>query len=111
MGITPAAAFLVCVAGGTLAADAGTYRSVRAPDRTNATHRVVSRLHVRKVMSGQRSGRSAWYSPNGPRGSSRAAPAILKPPGMSVVNRRYLDDINATTLRGALRYTPGVIAR
>ena len=108
--ITAAAALLVCFACGTLAADAETHRSAPAPGWTNATHRSVSRLPMRRVLSGQRFARAAWYSPNRPRGLSRATP-ILKPPGVTVLTRQVLDDMNATTLRDALRYVPGATVR
>ena len=108
--ITAAAALLVCFACGTLAADAEMYRSAPAPAWTNATHRSVSRLPMRRVLSGQRFARAAWYSPNRPRGLSRATP-ILKPPGVTVLTRQVLDDMNATTLRDALRYVPGATVR
>jgi outer membrane receptor for monomeric catechols len=109
--IAAAAALLVCFACGTLAADAETNRSARAPDWTNATHLSVSRLPARRVLSGQRFARAARYSPNGPRGLSRATPPILKPRGATVLTRQVLDDMNATTLRDALRYVPGVTVR
>ena len=105
--ITAAAALLGCFACGTLAADAETNRSARAPDWTNATHRSVSRLPARRVLSGQPSARSAWYSSYGPHGLPRAE----KPPRTTVITRRVLDDMNATTLRDALRYVPGVGVR
>ena len=109
--VTAAAALLVCFANGTLAADAGTYRSAPAPGWTNATHRSVSRLPARQVLSGQRFAPAARYSPNGRRGPWRATPPIRKPPGATVITRQVLDDMNATTLRDALRYAPGVTAR
>jgi outer membrane receptor for monomeric catechols len=109
--ITAAAALLVCFACGTLAAHAETHRSAPAPGWTNAAHRSVSRLPARRVLSGQRFARAARYSPNGPRGLSRATPPILKPPGATVLTRQVLDDMNATTLRDALRYVPGVTVR
>jgi outer membrane receptor for monomeric catechols len=108
---TAAAAFLICFFRGTLGADAGTYRSVPAPSWTSATHRSVSRLPARRVLSGQRFARAAWYSPNGPRGLSRATPPILKPPGVTVLTRQVLDDMDATTLRDALRYVTGVTVK
>jgi outer membrane receptor for monomeric catechols len=109
--ITAAAALLVCFAGGTLAADAGTYRSAPAPGWTNATHRSVSRPPAGRALRGQRSARAAWYSPNGPRVLWRVAPPIPKPPGTTILNRQILDDMNATTLRDALRYAPGATVR
>jgi outer membrane receptor for monomeric catechols len=109
--VTAAAALLVCFANGTLPADAGTYRSAPAPGWTNATHRSVSRLPARQVLSGQRFAPAARYSPNGRRGPWRATPPIRKPPGATVITRQVLDDMNATTLRDALRYAPGVTAR
>jgi outer membrane receptor for monomeric catechols len=111
LGITAAAALLVCFAGGTLAADSGTYRSAPAPGWTNATHRSVSRLPARRVLSGQRSARAARYSPNGPRGLWRVTPPVPQPPGATILNRQILDDMNATTLRDALRYAPGATVR
>jgi outer membrane receptor for monomeric catechols len=107
--ITAAAALLVCFVRGTLAADAGTYRSAPAPGWTNATHRSVSRLPARRVLGGQYLARAAWYSPTGPRGPSRAT--ILKPPGVTVLTRQVLDDMDARTLRDALRYIPGATVR
>jgi outer membrane receptor for monomeric catechols len=109
--VTAAAALLVCFATGTLAADARTYRSASAPGWNNATHRSVSRLPAGEVLSGQRFARSAWYSPNGPRALSQATPPVLRPPGATVLTRQVLDDMNATTLRDALRYVPGVTVR
>jgi len=109
--ITAAAALLVCFARGALAADAGTYRSAPAPGWTNATHQSISRLPARRVLSGQRSARAARYSPNGPGGPWRVTPQILKPPGTTILNRQILDDMNATTLRDALRYAPGATVR
>jgi outer membrane receptor for monomeric catechols len=109
--ITAAAALLVCFARGALAADVGTYRSAPAPGWTNATHRSVSRSPARRVLSGQRFARAPLYSPNGPRGPWRATPPIMKPAGATVLNRQILDDMNATTLRDALRYVPGATVR
>jgi hypothetical protein len=108
---TAIAAFLGCVVCGPVGAGAGTYRSVSASGWTNATHRSVSRLPARRGLSGQRIARAPWHSPNGPRGLSRAAPPIQKAPGATVLNRHFLDDVNATTLRDALHYVPGVIGR
>jgi hypothetical protein len=105
--ITATTAFL-CLVCGTLAVDAGTYRSVSGPSWTKAAYRSASRPSARRVFNKQRP--AAWYSPHATRGPSRTTPTILKPPGMTVLNRQYLDDINATTLRD-LRYTPGVITR
>ena len=34
-----------------------------------------------------------------------------KPPGATILNRQILDDMNATTLRDALRYAPGATVR
>jgi outer membrane receptor for monomeric catechols len=102
-----AAALLICFACGMFAADAGTYRSVPGPGWTNAKHRSVNRLPARRVLSGQPSARSAWYSSYGPHGLPRAE----KPPRTTVITRRVLDDMNATTLRDALRYVPGVGVR
>jgi outer membrane receptor for monomeric catechols len=107
--ITAAAALLVCFVRGTLAADAGTYRSAPALGWTNATHRSVSRLPARRVLGGQYLARAAWYSPTGTRGPSRAT--ILKPPGVTVLTRQVLDDMDARTLRDALRYIPGATVR
>ena len=104
---TAAAAFLVCFVCGTLGADAGTYRN--APGWANATHRSVSRPTARRVLSGQRL--APWSFPNGRRGLSRPTPPIQNEPGATVLNRRFLDDVNATTFRDALRYVPGVIGR
>ncbi len=76
-----AAALLVLVAGGPLAAGTGKHRGAQAPGWT--THRSVSR--------------PAWVtSPQ---------------PGLTVLHRQFLDDINARTGRDALRYVPGVIVR
>ena len=102
-----AAALLICFACGTFAADAGTYRSVPAPGWTNATHRSVSRLPARRVVSGRPLARGAWYSPYGPYGLRRAETL----PRTTVITRQNLDDLNATTLRDALRYAPGVGVR
>jgi outer membrane receptor for monomeric catechols len=103
--VTAAAALFVCFACGTLAADAATYRSAPAPGWVNATHRSASRPSAR--LSGQRFARAPWYfTQPGPRGLSRATP-----PGATVLTRQFLDDIDARTLRDALRYVPGVIAR
>jgi hypothetical protein len=79
---TAAAALLVFVASGSLAADHGTYRGASMPGST--THRPVGRAPAR-VMSPK--------------------------PGLTVLHRQFLDDINARTGRDALRYVPGVIAR
>jgi hypothetical protein len=106
--ITAAAAFLVCLVWGTFAADAETYRNASGPGWTKAGHWSANRLPARRVLSERRP--TAWYSSYATRGSSPTMPTILKPPGMTVLNRQYLDDINATTFRD-LRYTPGVIAR
>ena len=102
-----AAALFICFACGTFAADAGTYRSVPAPGWTNATHRSISRLPARRVSSGQPFARGAWYSSYGPHGLPRAETL----PRTTVMTRRDLDDLNATTLRDALRYVPGVGVR
>jgi hypothetical protein len=80
--ITAAAALLVFVAGGALAADTGPYRGAQAAGWT--THRSVSRVPARVT------------SPH---------------PGLTVLHRQFLDDINARTIGDALRYVPGVIAR
>ena len=109
--LTAAAALLVCFASGTLAADAGTYRSAPAPGWTNAAHQPASRLPARRLLSGQRFAPRVWYSPNGRRGPWRATPPIPKPRGATVITRQVLDDMDATTLRDALRYVPGVTAR
>jgi outer membrane receptor for monomeric catechols len=126
--IIAATTLLVCIA---LAADAGTYRTAPTPGRTNATHRSVSSLYARRVPSEQRLAPAAWRSPNGRRGvafdrdsyahpkapynanrlsSSRAAQPI-QPVGATVITRQMLDDLNATTIRDALRYVPGVTVR
>ncbi|MEA2963166.1 MAG: hypothetical protein QOI46_3264 [Alphaproteobacteria bacterium] len=76
-----AAALLVLVASGALAADTGTYRGAQVPGWT--THRSVSR-----------------------------PPWVTSPqPGLTVLHRQFLDDVNARTAGDALRYVPGVIAR
>jgi outer membrane receptor for monomeric catechols len=106
-----AAALLVCFASGTLAAEAGTYRSAPAPGWSNATHRTGGRAPVRRVPSGQHLARGAWHSPNGPHGPSWATPPIQNLPGATVLSRQFLDDVDATTLRDALRYVPGVTVR
>ena len=36
---------------------------------------------------------------------------IVKPPGVTVLTRQVLDDMDATTLRDALRYVTGVTLR
>jgi outer membrane receptor protein involved in Fe transport len=78
---TAAAALLVLVAGGALAAGTAKHRGAQAPGWT--THRPVSR--------------PAWVtSPQ---------------PGLTVLHRQFLDDINARTAGDALRYVPGVIVR
>jgi outer membrane receptor for monomeric catechols len=102
-----AAALLTCFACGTFAAAAGSYRSVPAPGWTNAKHPSVSRLPARRVLSGRPFARSAWYSSYGPHGLPRAE----KLPRTTVITRRVLDDMNATALRDALRYVPGVGVR
>jgi outer membrane receptor for monomeric catechols len=106
-GTAAAATLLIYFACGAFAADAGTYRSVPAPGWTNSKHPSVSRLPARRVLSGQPSARSAWYSSYGPDGLPRAA----KLPRTTVITRQVLDDMNATTLRDALRYVPGVGVR
>ena len=82
---TVAAALLVLVADGALAAGtgkhAGTHRAAQAPGLT--THRSVS--HPAWVTSPQ--------------------------PGLTVLHRQFLDDINARTTGDALRYVPGAIVR
>ena len=83
---TAVAVILVWFASGMLSAQAGAYRGGPAPGWTNATYPSVSGAPVRT-----RSHR--------------------KLPGVTVLNRQFLDDINATTLRDALQYMPGVIAR
>ena len=108
---TAAAGLLVCFAHGTLAADAGTYRSAPVPGWTNTTHRSASRLPARRVPNGQRFAPAPWYSPNGPRGLPWARPPTQELPGATVLTRRFLDDVDATTLRDALRYVPGVTVR
>jgi hypothetical protein len=78
---TVAAALLVLVAGGALAGDTGKHRGAQVPGWT--THRSVSR--------------PAWVtSPQ---------------PGLTVLHRQFLDDVNARTAGDALRYVPGVIVR
>ena len=78
---TAAATLLVLVAGGALAAETGKHRGAQVPGWT--THRSV--------------GRPAWVtSPQ---------------PGLTVLHRQFLDDVNATTAGDALRYVPGVIVR
>jgi outer membrane receptor for monomeric catechols len=76
-----AAALLVLIAGGALAADTGKHRGAQVPGWT--THRSVSR-----------------------------PPWVTSPqPGLTVIHRQFLDDINARSTGDALRYVPGVIAR
>jgi hypothetical protein len=109
--VAAAAALFVCFADGALTADDRTYRSAPAPGWTNATHRSVSRLSARRVPSGQRFAPAAWYSPGGARGLWGATPQLLKPPGVTLLTRQVLDDMDATTLRDALRYVAGVTVR
>jgi hypothetical protein len=109
--ITVAAALLVCFARGTLAGDAGMYRNTQAPGWTNPTHQSVSRLPVRRILSDQRFARSIWYSPNDSGRPWRATPPTLKLPGATVLTRQVLDNMDATTLRDALRYVPGATVR
>ena len=106
--VTAAAALFVCFADGALTADDRMYRSAPAPGWTNATHRSVSRLSARRVPSGQRFAPAAWYSPRGLWG---APPQLLKPPGVTLLTRQVLDDMDATTLRDAPRYVAGVTVR
>jgi hypothetical protein len=78
---TAVAVVLVWFASGTLSAHAGASRGVPAPGWTNATYRSVSRVPARVTS---------------PR------------PGLTVLPRQFLDDINARTGRDALQYVPGV---
>jgi hypothetical protein len=109
--ITVAAALLVCFARGTLAADAGLYRNAPTFGWTNPPHQSISRLPARRTLSGQRFAQGVWYSPNGSARPWRATPPILKPPGATVLTRQVLDDMDATTLRDALRYVAGATVR
>jgi hypothetical protein len=78
---TAAAALLVLVAGGAVAADTGKHRG--AQGHGWSTHRSVS----------------------------RPAPVTSPQPGLTVLHRQFLDDINARSAGDALRYVPGVIVR
>jgi hypothetical protein len=79
--ISAATVLLVCFASGTLAADARMYRTVPAPSWPD------SRLHAQQ---------RAW---------------LARQPGATVVGRRTLNDLNATTPRDVLPYVPGAIVR
>jgi hypothetical protein len=76
-----AAIALCCFASGTLAADAGRYRTAPAPDWPD------SRLHAHQ---------RAW---------------LARQPGATVIGRRTLNDLNATSPRDVLPYVPGAIVR
>jgi hypothetical protein len=115
--IIAATVLLLCFAGGAFAADAGRYRT--AAGRANAEHRSASGLHARRVPSGRRVvGRGpyargkALYGVNRP---SQWWPVQPMQPfeslGATVITRQDLDALNATTLRDALRYAPGVIVK
>jgi hypothetical protein len=78
---TAAAALLVLVASGALAGDTGKHRGAQVPGWT--THRSVS----------------------------RPAGVTSPQPGLTVLHRQFLDDINARTGGDAVRYVPGVIVR
>jgi hypothetical protein len=86
IGLLRTAVAVLWFASGTLSAHAGAHRDGPAPGWTNATYRSVSRVPAR-------------------------ATSPRKLPGATILNRQFLDDINATTLRDALQYVPGVIAR
>jgi hypothetical protein len=45
------------------------------------------------------------------RRSRGATPQLLKPPGVTLLTRQVLDDMDATTLRDAPRYVAGVTVR
>jgi hypothetical protein len=78
---TAGAALLVLVAGGAVAADTGKHRGAQGHGWT--THRSVS----------------------------RPASVTSPQPGLTVLHRQFLDDINARSAGDALRYVPGVIVR
>jgi hypothetical protein len=110
-------ALLLCFASEASAADTGRYRT--AAGWTNSTHRSASGLHARRIPGGRHVVRGGPYG----RGRAlynasrplqwRPVPSMLPfdAPGATVITRQDLDALNATSLRGALRYAPGVIVK
>ena len=115
--IIAATALLLGFAGTVFAANAGSHRS--AARWTNATHRSANGLHARRVLGGRRLvRRKPSAHANAAYKANRLAPSWPAPrmlpfqsPGATVITRQDLDALNATTLRDALRYAPGVIVK
>jgi hypothetical protein len=116
--ITAATALFLCFAGGAFAADAGKHRT--AAGWANATHQSASGLHARRVPSGRRVvGRHPYAHPKAVYNANRLSPSWPVRPtqqpfdslGATVITRQDLDALNATTLRDALRYAPGVLVK
>ena len=116
--IIAATALLLCFSGDAVAADAGKYRT--AAGWNEATHRSASGLYVRRVLSGRRVvGRGPYAHPKAVYNANRLSPSWPVRPtqqpfnslGATVITRQDLDALNATTLRDALRYAPGVLIK
>jgi outer membrane receptor for monomeric catechols len=115
--IIAATALLLCCAGGVFAADAGRQRT--AAGWAHATHRSASGLHARRVPGGRRVvGRGSYVHPKAVYNANRLSPSwpvrptqLFDSPGATVIPRQDLDALNATTLRDALRYAPGVLVK
>jgi hypothetical protein len=115
--IIAATALLLGFAGTVFAANAGSYRS--APRWINATYRSAGGLRAQRILGGRRLvRRDPSAHANAAYKANRLAPAWPAPPrqpfqapGATVITRQDLDALNATTLRDALRYAPGVIVK
>jgi hypothetical protein len=112
-----ATALLLCCAGGAFAADPGQQRTVAG--WANASHRSANGLHARRAPGGRRVvGRSSYAHPKAVYNAKRLSPSWTVRPtqpfdslGATVITRQDLDALNATTLRDALRYAPGVLVK
>ena len=115
----------ICFSDGALAVDRGRSRYTPAPiqgssswsqaaDPLKAPLRATSRKQ--KAARTLAADRDPYADPASPYKANRlsspqAAQAIINSPGTTVLTRQMLDDLNATTLRDALRTTAGVTVR
>ena len=115
----------ICFSDGALALDRGRSRHAPAPirgssswsqaaDPLKAPLRATSRKQ--KAARTLAADRDPYAVPASPYKANRlsspqAAQAIINSPGTTVLTRQMLDDLNATTLRDALRTTAGVTVR
>ena len=115
--IIVATALPICFTGGVLVADAQAYRTPSG--WSIPTDRLASGLHARQVLGARRViCRDAHARATPAYQADRLAPSWrvrpnypFQSPGATVITRQDLDALNATTLRDALRYAPGVIVK